>query len=187
MMSKAILMGLCALVFAVVPAAADVYVSSPANGATVSSPVHFVASGASSAVVTAVQIYADNALVYTAAGAALDTSLPLSQGWHYIVVKAWDSTGASWVSPMNIDVAGTAASGVTISAPANGTASGSPVHVVASGSAPGGAVGMQIYADGTLVYGNASSTVDTYVPLGGGWHNLAVKVWGPNEIGRVHV
>jgi hypothetical protein len=173
-------MGLCVLALAVVPAAADVFVSSPANGATVSSPVHFVASGTSSAVVTAVQIYADNALAYTADGAALDTSLPLSEGWHYIVVKAWDSTGAASVSPMNINVAGAASSGVTISAPANGAASGSPVHVVASGSAPGGAVGMQIYADGTLVYGNASSTVDTYVPLGGGWHNLAVKVWGPN-------
>lgn len=178
-MSKVILMGLCVLAIAVVPATAEVYVSSPANGATVPSPVHFVASGTSNAIVTAVQIYADSALVYTADGAALDTSLALSQGWHYIVVKAWDSTGANWVSPMNIDVAGTT-TGVTISAPGNGSASGSPVHVVASGSAPGGAVGMQIYADGALVYGNASSTVDTYVSLAVGWHNLAVKVWGNN-------
>src|ERR1051326_2312463 len=100
MMFKAILMGLCVLALAVVPAAADVFVSSPSNGAAVTSPVHFVASGTSGAAVTAVQVYVDNTLAYTAAGAALDTSLPLGDGWHYIVVKAWDSTGASWMSPM---------------------------------------------------------------------------------------
>jgi hypothetical protein len=188
MFFKAILMSLCVLASAVVPAAAEVYVSSPGNGAAVSSPVHFVASGASSAPVTAVQVYVDNALAYTAGGAALDASLPINEGWHYVVVKAWDSTGATSTSAMNIDVVGTAApsapggaSGVTISAPADGAASGSPVHVVASGAAAGGVVGMQVYADGALVYGNTSSTVDTYVALGGGWHNLAVKVWGPNS------
>ena len=173
-------MALCVVSLAASSAFAGVSVSSPSNGATVASPVQFVASGASGATVTAMQIYVDNALAYTVQSASLNTSLAMSQGWHYVVVKQWDSTGATSSYPMNIDVADTS-SGVSISSPSNGLSSGSPVHVAASGSAPGGAVAMQIYADGSLVYAVQAASLDTYVPLSAGWHNLAVKVWGPNN------
>lgn len=176
---KTILRALCFFFLAVMPAVANVYVSSPADGAAVSSPVQFVATGSSGAAVTAMQVYVDNALAYTTSGANLSASLSMSPGWHYIVVKSWDSTGASSLAPMNIDVSGTSY-GVNITSPSNGAASGSPVHVTATGSAPGGAQAMQIYADGTLVYAVASGTLDTNVTLSNGWHNLAVKVWGPN-------
>ncbi|HTK95068.1 MAG TPA: hypothetical protein VL382_05470 [Terriglobales bacterium] len=139
------------------------------------------ATGASGAPVTAMQVYVDNALAYTAQGASLDTSLGIAEGWHYVVVKSWDSTGATSVAPMNINVSGAATTGgVNITSPANGAASGSPVHVTATGTAPGGALAMQVYGDGSLLYAVASPSLDTYVALPAGWHNLAVKVWGPN-------
>ena len=176
---KTVLRALCFFFLAALPAAANVYVSSPANGATVSSPVQFVATGTSGATVTAMQVYIDNALAYTTSGANLSTSLSMSQGWHYVVVKSWDSSGATSLAPLNVNVSGTSY-GVNITSPSNGASSGSPVHVTATGAAPGGVQAMQIYADGTLVYAVASSNLDTYVPLSNGWHNLAVKVWGPN-------
>jgi hypothetical protein len=184
---KTILTTLCFLL-AVLPAAADVSVSAPANGATVASPVQFVATGWSDAPVTAMQVYVDNALAYTGDGADLNASLSIPQGWHYVVVKSWDSTGATSMAPLNINVSGAAPApaapstgGVNITSPSNGAATPSPVHVTANGTAPGGALAMQIYADGTLVYAVNSASLDTYVPLSAGWHNLAVKVWGPNN------
>lgn len=173
-------MALCILSLAAAPAMAGVSVASPSNGATVSSPVQFSATGSSGATVTAMQIYVDNALAYTVNAPSISTELAMSQGWHYVVVKQWDSTGASSMVPMNINVSG-ASYGVNITSPTNGSTAGSPVHVTASGSAPGAATAMQIYADGALVYAVQSASLDTYVPLAAGWHNLAVKVWGPNN------
>ena len=173
-------MALCVLSLVATSAFAGVSVSSPSNGATVASPVQFSATGTSGATVTAMQIYVDNALAYTGNSGSLNTSLAMSQGWHYVVIKEWDSTGASSLAPMNINVSG-ASYGVSISSPSNGAASGSPVHVVASGSAPGGVAAMQIYADGALVYAVQSASLDTSLPLANGWHNLAVKVWGANN------
>ena len=80
------------------PAMAGVNVTSPGNGATVTSPVHFAASASSSCSkgVAAMGIYtAPFVLAYKVNGASLSTSLSMSSGTQYPVVQEWDNCGGS--------------------------------------------------------------------------------------------
>src|SRR5215470_17868621 len=88
-----------------VPSAfSSVTVSSPSNGSTSSSPVHFVATGSSPACskgVASMGIYtAPNVLAYTVNGSQLDTMLPMNSGSYNVVVKQWDHCG--WATGANI-------------------------------------------------------------------------------------
>ena len=73
------------------PAIAGVTVSSPANGATVTSPVHVVASAASStsASITTTRIYLDNVRVYQVHTNRINTYLTMNVGAHNLTVQAW--------------------------------------------------------------------------------------------------
>jgi len=74
---------------------AGVTVTSPTNGAQVTSPVHYVATAQSpdcSKGVAAMGIYtAPYQLVYTVNGSKLDTYLTLSAGTYNTVVQEWDN------------------------------------------------------------------------------------------------
>lgn len=96
---------------------AGVTVSSPTSGASVGSPVHFVASATSSSAVTTIKIYVDNNALYSVSSSKLDTYLTLSAGGHYVVVQAWDSAGNVSKTALNITVSSTTSSsggGLTI-------------------------------------------------------------------------
>lgn len=86
---------------------AGVMVSSPAAGSTAGSPVHFVASAASTHPITAMRIYVDNLSVYLVSASSLNTSVTMSAGTHSVVVQAWDSTGAVFKTPLSLTVGGT--------------------------------------------------------------------------------
>jgi hypothetical protein len=86
---------------------AGVTVSSPAAGSTSGSPVHFVASATSANPVTAMRIYVDNISVYLVSASKLDTLVTMSAGSHFVVVQAWDSTGAVFKTPLSLTVSGT--------------------------------------------------------------------------------
>src|SRR5256714_10964731 len=93
------------LLFSTMSFAQSVSVSSPSNGATVSSPVHFVGSAnGGSFPATAIRIYVDNQSVYTTSSASLDTMVPMAAGNHFVVVQAWNSGGQGFKSSMNINV-----------------------------------------------------------------------------------
>jgi hypothetical protein len=80
---------------------------SPDNGASVTSPVNFVASattGLRNRRITAMRIYVDNVSAYTVYAASLNTNLTMSLGGHYVVVQAWDNTGAVYKNAINITV-----------------------------------------------------------------------------------
>jgi len=89
---------------------AGVTVTSPSNGAQVSSPVHFVATAQSpdcSKGVAAMGIYtAPYQLAYTVNGSKLDTYLTLSAGTYNTVVQEWDNCGWSASTPITITVTG---------------------------------------------------------------------------------
>src|SRR3989442_5394394 len=93
---------LCAVF--VLPAFAGVTVSTPGSGATVGSPVHFVATGSSPACskgVAAMGIYtAPNVLAYKVNGSSLNTNLNLNSGTYNVVVKQWDHCG--WAAGTNV-------------------------------------------------------------------------------------
>jgi hypothetical protein len=88
----------------VASSAPEVIMTSPAQGAKVSSPVSVAANTVSTTPITAMQIYEDNKLVYQVPGAALNTPLTMSAGPHALAVKAWDATGKSYLAICNITV-----------------------------------------------------------------------------------
>ena len=82
-----------------------VNICSPGQNATVDSPVHVAAAAKSTARITTMQIYVDSKLVFHAPNASLiETDVPLASGSHFMVVKAWDSTGRSFSSSRTINV-----------------------------------------------------------------------------------
>src|SRR5258706_6232968 len=116
----------------------SVTICTPANGATVTSPVHIVAGTTSSTTVTAMKIYVDNNIAYSINANQLDTQVTMPAGNHYVVVQAWNSAGQVFKSPINISVTSGTSTGpctlsstnpsVTICTPTNGATVTSPVH-----------------------------------------------------------
>jgi hypothetical protein len=82
-----------------------VNICSPGQNATVNSPVHVVAAAKSTAPITTMQIYVDNKLVFHSPNTTQITAdVPMAKGAHFMVVKAWDSTGRNFSSSRNINV-----------------------------------------------------------------------------------
>jgi hypothetical protein len=128
-------------------------------------------------------VYVDGVSKYQLYSNHLDTYIALGGGAHSIAVQAWDSTGAVFQSAETVNVSGTttvtgaSTTGVTISAPANGSNNGSPVHFVAAASASRAIAAMRIYADNNDVFDVNSNHLDTYVSLGGGTHYVVIQAW----------
>jgi len=74
-------------------------------------------------------------------------------------------------------LAASAFAGVTISSPAPGSTSASPVHFVASASSSAPIVAIRIYVDNTSVFLTSSSNLDTLVPISAGTHSVVVQAW----------
>jgi len=103
----------CLFAVLALPSFATVTVSSPGNGATVASPVHFVAKGTSSCSkgIAAMGIYtAPYVLAHVASGSTLDTNLKMTAGTHNAVVHEWDNCGQSSKMAITIHVVGAASS-----------------------------------------------------------------------------
>src|SRR5512147_2639859 len=72
----------------------SVTICTPANNATVTSPVKVVAGTTDSNAVTAMKIYLDGVAVYTVNANQLNTTINISTGGtHRIAVQAWDKIG----------------------------------------------------------------------------------------------
>ena len=91
---------------AILPCAAAVNTSSPANNATVANPVQVKSSATGSAPITAMALYVDNNLITKVSGATLTTSFTTSNGGHSVVIQAWDSNGAVQKQSLGINVSG---------------------------------------------------------------------------------
>ena len=84
-----------------------VYVTTPTNNATVTSPVQFIATATTtcSKGVASMGIYtAPGVLSYTVNGASLNTALSLSPGDYNTTVQSWDKCGGSAKAPINLNV-----------------------------------------------------------------------------------
>jgi len=80
-----------------------VTISTPRQNQNVGSPVAIKASASGPDVAT-MQVYVDNNMKYQVSGNSVNTSLSMTSGKHYLVVKAWDSSGGTWTSSVNINV-----------------------------------------------------------------------------------
>jgi phospholipase C len=98
---------LALMAWAAAPAFATVSVTSPTPGATVTSPVHYVASATTSTCskgVASMGIYVNNKLVYVVNNTTLNTELNLATGYEHTVVEEWDHCGGASYTTINLTV-----------------------------------------------------------------------------------
>ncbi len=162
---------------------AGVTVNTPANGATVSGSVQYVASATTSCSqgVASMGIYtAPGVLAYTVNGASLNTTLSLTPGTYNTVVQEWDHCGGASTAPIKITVNGGGSSGVSVSSPSNNSTVSSPVNfkATATTSCSKGVSSMGIYtAPGVLAYTVNGASMNYNLPLAAGKYNTVVEEW----------
>jgi len=82
-----------------------VNVSTPLNDASVSSPVNIQAAASSANTITGWVVYIDSINAFQInSGSPINVNLPLGFGWHDVLVRAWDSTGAYGDQTINLTV-----------------------------------------------------------------------------------
>src|SRR5215472_11625179 len=120
------LLFVCLFAVVAAPAFAGVFVTSPVNGSTSASAVHFVASASSPACakgVAAMGIYtAPYVLAYQVNGSSLNTTLNMSPGKYNVVIQEWDNCGWSATTPIALTVGSTSLS----AAPSSSTPTPAP-------------------------------------------------------------
>jgi len=163
---------------------AGVTVSSPQSGATLGSPVSFVASATSATCsrgVASMGIYINDKLTYVVNATSLNTKLSLSPGVYKTVVQEWDHCGGSRFTEVPIAVS--ARSVVSVSSPANNSTVGSPVRFTATATTATcskGVASMGIYtapSPDKRVYVVEGASLNTTLSLSPGTYNTIVEEW----------
>lgn len=162
------------------PACATVLISSPSNGATVSSNVQFVASANTTTCskgVSSMGIYVDNKIEYVVNGISLNTTLSMASGGHYVAIQEWDFCGGATATTLSLTVDATDA--VAVSSPLAGSTTSSPVPYVATASVAcsKGVAAMGIYVNNQLAYKVAGASINTSLQMGTGSQNTVVQEW----------
>lgn len=154
------------------PPRSGVILASPTNGSTAGNFVHFAATASSPSInrITAMRIYVDNQPLYLINGGRIDTHLKLLDGTHYVVFKAWDSSGASYQASTTFKVGLTvnqppiAAMALTTFTPAVGSTL--RVCTAPSRDPDGGISSSQVnFGDGTATQ-NGTTTYHQYKAVG---------------------
>jgi len=172
-----------AVSLAPVSAFADVTVSSPGNGSTVGTSVHFVATATTSSCskgVGSMGIYpAPYQLAYVVDGASLNTSLNFNPGSYNVVVEEWDNCGGASTNTVAITVK-SGGSGVYVTSPANNSTVGASVKFAATAttSCSLGVASMGVYtAPYQLAYTVSGASLNTNLTLSPGTYNTTVEEW----------
>jgi hypothetical protein len=172
-----------ALFLCAAPAFATVTVTSPASGATLSSPVHYVAAATTSTCprgVASMGIYVDDKLTYVVDGITMNTTLTLSPGTYSTVVEEWDKCGGASYTPVNITVSSLTPTGVVVTTPTPNSTVSSPVTYQATASTSTcskGVASMGIYVDNKLIYVTDAATLHTQITLAAGAEHTVVEEW----------
>jgi hypothetical protein len=172
---------ICMFLMAAASALANVSVSSPSNGATVGSPVRYVATATTSTCskgVASMGIYVDYELVYVVNGARLNTTWPINAGKHNTVVEEWDYCGGATYTTLMLTV--NSQTGVWVTSPTNNSRVGSPTKYVATASTTAcskGVASMGIYVNNVLQYVVNGASLNTNLNLSAGTYNTVVEEW----------
>jgi hypothetical protein len=136
------------------------------------------------------QIYVDNKLVVNSPSSSLNEPLNLSNGPHFVVTKAWDKSGANFVSNRSITIySGTAGENcsasmgtTSICLPTQNETTSTSLHVFANAASTAQVTAVQVYIDGKLIYNDTSGAtyVDTAFAVAAGPHSVVVKAWDAN-------
>jgi phospholipase C len=115
---KNFLLSISAILVFSVPSFATVTVSAPAAGATVASPVHYVASATTSTCskgVASMGIYVNNKLIYVVNATTLNTSISMATGAEHTVVEEWDKCGGATYTTIDLTVTSSSPAAPTVS------------------------------------------------------------------------
>jgi hypothetical protein len=173
----------CALLLCALPAFASVTVTSPKSGATVSSPVSYVAKATTtcSKGVSSMGVYVNNKLIQTEKGASLNLSIALAPGaYSNTVVEEWDLCGGASYTKVPITVSGTSPKvGVTVTTPAANSTVTSPVSYAATArtSCATGVSSMGLYVNNKLIYTQKGAALNTSISLATGAEHTVVEEW----------
>lgn len=178
---------LSTLLLGAIPGSAAVMVSSPANNATVNSPVQYSATATAPTCakgVSTMGIYVNNKKLYVAKGAALNYALVLDPGKYQTTVEEWDYCGGASVEHVAITVANQGPppppSGVTVTSPLNNSTVVSPVTFVASAGSSTcakGVASMGIYVNNVKNYVVNGASLNTSLSLANGTQHITVEEW----------
>jgi hypothetical protein len=163
------------------PAFANVTVSSPANAETVSSPVQFIATGATSTCskgVASMGVYVNNQLIVVKNGTSLNTPVALAPGNYNTVVEEWDYCGGATFTPVAITV--TILPGVFVTTPANNSTVTSPANFTATATASScskGVASIGVYVNNQLAVVQNGSRLNAQVNLDAGTQHAVVEEW----------
>ena len=143
-----------------------VTVLSPQNGATVPTNLRVVAFGTSAYPIIASAVYVDDVLFLKNYTNTVDTYVPLSAGWHYLVLQAWDSAGTVFKTPVNVNAILSPLSGLVPVLTVTPKVGLAPLTVTASTAQSwGSGLASSInFGDGTVVSGPTAS--HTYKSIG---------------------
>ena len=163
-------------------AIASVTICSPANNATVTSPVQVLAQAKDSQPVKRMQVYLDGVVKYTVNSDQVNTALPLTMGSHRISVVGTNVANATYKSTVTVvvpapalcDTSAAPNPSVTICAPAANATVASPVQITAQSKDSLPVIRMQLYVDGVAKYSVSSDQLNTSVALATGTHRLSV-------------
>jgi hypothetical protein len=171
---------LLVLVFVTAPAFANVTVSSPSNGETVTSPATFVATANTTTCskgVGAMGIYVDNQLEYVVNATSMNTTLTMTPGSHNAVVQEWDQCGGATKTAVPVTVVNNA--GVWVTAPVN-NATVTPLNsfvATATTACAKGVSSMGIYVNGQRVYVVNGAKLNTELTLPTGAVQAVIEEW----------
>ncbi len=79
-----------------------VTITSPTFTSTTSTSVRATGTCSSGHPVVATQVYLDGVMKFQSSTATADTTLPIAVGTHQIIIKGWDSSGASFMSSRTV-------------------------------------------------------------------------------------
>jgi len=159
-----------------------VTISSPGDGAFITSPAPLHASAVPTAghTISGWYVYIDNVPVYRAGAiTTINPNLIMTSGAHTVLVRAWDTSGAYGDQTLSLTV-GTLAPFVCVFTPSNTANVGAPVNIQASASPTAGhsISGWAIYVDGNRVFNTGAVTaINIEVGMSLGAHSVLVRAW----------
>jgi hypothetical protein len=165
----------------------SVTVCLPSENAYVHSPLRVLAHTTDTAhAVKSLQVYVDGKLLKAVTAKSLDAQISLPLGAHFMVVKASDTSGASFRTTRHVQVysglagqvCSTARQALTVCAPSQNAGVVSPVRVFAAAYLDAVLTSFQIYLDSKLIYKDASANyVDRSFSVPKGTHTFTIKTY----------
>jgi hypothetical protein len=178
--TKALCSTLFPLFFLTASAWANVTVSSPASGDTVSASAHYVASATTTTCsrgVASMGVYVDNQLIRVVNGTHLDTNIDLALGKRHTVVEEWDYCGGATFTTIDLTVANQG--GVWVGSPAPNSSINSLANytATATSSCSKGVASMGVYVNNKLLYVQQGAKLNTQMTLTPGPQHTVVEEW----------